>query len=136
MNLNLNLNRLITFYLYKLKYVHNITMQKYTAYDVYQLNFLFLHCRDSLIVAVLNCATSVFAGFVIFSVIGFMSVKTGQPIETVAGSGMHLWNHFVITKWYKFIKTVAGINMLEEIILYRGIRIWCICWSMICLNLF
>ena len=44
-------------------------------------------CRDVLIVAVLNCATSIFAGFVIFSVIGFMSVSTGVPVEKVVTSG-------------------------------------------------
>ena len=43
--------------------------------------------RDVLIVAVLNCATSIFAGFVIFSVIGFMSVSTGVPVEKVVTSG-------------------------------------------------
>lgn len=43
--------------------------------------------RDTLIVAILNCATSVFAGFVIFSVTGYMAVKTGQSVEAVADIG-------------------------------------------------
>ncbi|KAK2161133.1 hypothetical protein NP493_1600g00028 [Ridgeia piscesae] len=43
--------------------------------------------RDVLIVAILNCLTSVFAGFVIFSVMGFMSVRTGIPVEKVVSSG-------------------------------------------------
>jgi len=45
--------------------------------------------RDSVIVSLINCATSVFGGFVIFSVLGFMSVKTGVPVEHVATDGLH-----------------------------------------------
>ena len=43
--------------------------------------------RDAVIVAVLNCATSVFAGFVIFAVIGFMANETGQLVKDVAADG-------------------------------------------------
>ncbi|XP_070554260.1 sodium- and chloride-dependent glycine transporter 1-like [Ptychodera flava] len=46
--------------------------------------------RDSLIVALCNCGTSVFAGFVIFSVIGFMAYDTQVPIEKVADEGAGL----------------------------------------------
>ena len=38
-------------------------------------------------VPVLNCFTSFFAGFVVFSVLGFMSHQTGVPIERVATGG-------------------------------------------------
>ena len=44
-------------------------------------------CRDAVIVSLINCATSVFGGFVIFSVLGFMSVKTGVPVKHVATDG-------------------------------------------------
>lgn len=43
--------------------------------------------RDSIIVPLLNCGTSIFAGFVVFSVIGFMSHQTGLPVSTVATDG-------------------------------------------------
>nr|XP_026691008.1 sodium-dependent proline transporter-like [Ciona intestinalis] len=43
--------------------------------------------RDTLIVSLGNCATSVFAGFVIFSVIGHMAFKVGQNVEDVIDQG-------------------------------------------------
>jgi len=46
-----------------------------------------LHCRDSVLVSVINCATSFLGGFVIFSVLGFMSHKTGVPVADVADDG-------------------------------------------------
>ncbi|KAG1654095.1 Sodium- and chloride-dependent glycine transporter 1 [Nymphon striatum] len=43
--------------------------------------------RDALMVPIINCGTSVFAGLVIFSVIGFMSHVTNSPIEKVVSQG-------------------------------------------------
>ena len=40
-----------------------------------------------MIVAIINCSTSVFAGFVIFSVIGYLAQRTGVPIDKVAKAG-------------------------------------------------
>ena len=44
-------------------------------------------CRDALIIPLINCGTSFFAGFAVFSTLGFMSTKTGLPIEKVAVQG-------------------------------------------------
>ena len=44
--------------------------------------------RDSVVVSIINCATSFFGGFVIFSVLGFMSFKTGVPVAVVAKDGL------------------------------------------------
>lgn len=42
---------------------------------------------DSIFVPILNCGTSIFAGFVVFSILGFMSYKTGLPVSSVATGG-------------------------------------------------
>lgn len=43
--------------------------------------------RDAIMVSCINCGTSVFGGFVIFSVIGFMSAATGVTVAEAATSG-------------------------------------------------
>lgn len=51
------------------------------------LFFVSSPCRDTIIVTCTNSATSIFAGFVIFSVIGFMAHELKVPIEKVADEG-------------------------------------------------
>lgn len=56
---------------------------------VVSYSFLFNY-RDSILVAVINCGTSVFAGLAIFSVLGFMSEVTNRPVQEVAADGQIL----------------------------------------------
>ncbi|XP_033106887.1 sodium- and chloride-dependent glycine transporter 1-like isoform X2 [Anneissia japonica] len=46
--------------------------------------------RDALVVPLINCFTSFYAGFVVFSTLGFMSAKTGIPIQNVSTTGPDL----------------------------------------------
>ena len=43
--------------------------------------------RDGLIIPLINCMTSFYGGFVIFSVLGFMAKEKGVSVEAVADEG-------------------------------------------------
>ena len=52
---------------------------------------LYLHdYRDTLIVCFGNCLTSVFAGFAIFSILGFLALELGVDVEDVVKGGTGL----------------------------------------------
>jgi solute carrier family 6 amino acid transporter-like protein 5/7/9/14 len=53
------------------------------SYNQFKNNTL----RDSLIVPIVNILTSIYAGFVIFSVLGYMAVQKGVEVKDVAASG-------------------------------------------------
>ncbi|XP_039248942.1 sodium-dependent proline transporter-like [Styela clava] len=55
----------------------------FSSYNKFNNNIV----RDTLIVSIGNCATSIFAGFVIFSVLGHMAFKQRVMVEDVADTG-------------------------------------------------
>ena len=60
---------------------------KINCYVKFTMMFYFL--RDSLIVSIGNCLTSVFAGFVIFSFLGYLADQEETTVDGVVDSGKH-----------------------------------------------
>jgi hypothetical protein len=60
--------------------------------SLHQVPLLFLY-RDTLIVSLINCGTSVFSGFVIFSMMGFMAHELGLEVKDVVKSGELSFNY-------------------------------------------
>lgn len=58
-------------------------MKKYRLYDCFTLP-----PRDCFWLCLLNSGTSFVAGFVVFSVLGFMAEKQGVTVDAVAESGI------------------------------------------------
>lgn len=52
------------------------------------LRYIVLFDRDSLIVGIGNICTSIFAGFVIFSIIGYLAHDLQMPIDKVVDQGL------------------------------------------------
>ena len=46
--------------------------------------------RDAVLISIFNSLTSIYAGFVVFSVLGFLSESTNKPIELVVTEGIKL----------------------------------------------
>ena len=47
----------------------------------------FFFLSDAIVVSVMDCLTSIFAGLVIFSIIGYMASELGKDVSEVAAEG-------------------------------------------------
>ncbi|CAF0707877.1 unnamed protein product [Brachionus calyciflorus] len=74
-----------------------------SSYNNFNTNIL----RDTILVTVSNCFTSIFAGFVIFAYMGYISFKTGHEISDVIQAGQGL--AYVV---YPFaVTTIKGAHL-------------------------
>lgn len=68
--------------------------------NIFCFSFLYVF-RDAMIVPIINCGTSIFAGFVIFSVLGFMAHTAGTTVDEVVKQGDY--GIFIVSILSRFI---------------------------------
>ena len=64
------------------------------------LNFV-LFCRDAIMINIVSFFTSLYAGFAVFSIIGFMANEAGIDVEKVIDSGNNN-SVFVCNLWSRY----------------------------------
>ncbi|XP_074652223.1 sodium- and chloride-dependent GABA transporter 2-like [Tubulanus polymorphus] len=69
-----------TFYSYAIGYGALTALGSYNKFN----NNVYRQC---ILVAIINCSTSLYAGFAVFCALGFMAKQQGVPIQDVASSG-------------------------------------------------
>ena len=74
-----------------------------------------LFFRDAILFACANSGTSIFAGFVIFSVLGYMAHQQGTTVDKVAESGH--W-HAIILYSFSPIRYICTVEVLLKHISY------------------
>ncbi|PNF19249.1 Sodium-dependent noradrenaline transporter [Cryptotermes secundus] len=87
----------------------------YASYNTFHNNCL----RDCLVTTAVNCFTSFFSGFVIFTYLGFMSHKQGIPISSVATEGPGL----VFQVYPEAVATLPGSNFWSMLFFFMLIML-------------
>jgi NSS family neurotransmitter:Na+ symporter len=67
--------------------------------------------KNSILTAVINCGYSLFAGFAVFSVLGFMAVSEGKPIQEVVSKSIGL----AFVAYPKAVSMIPGGNLFGAI---------------------
>lgn len=55
--------------------------------------------RDTIIVAFVNCVSSILSGFTVFSILGFMAHITNQDVENVVDQGKSDGIRVMVPRW-------------------------------------
>ncbi|KAL0277756.1 UNVERIFIED_CONTAM: hypothetical protein PYX00_004932 [Menopon gallinae] len=87
----------------------------YASYNEFHNNCF----RDCLVTTAVNCFTSFFSGFVIFTYLGFMSHKHGVPISSVATEGPGL----VFQVYPEAVSTLPGSNFWSMLFFFMLIML-------------
>ncbi|XP_054905309.1 sodium- and chloride-dependent GABA transporter ine [Poeciliopsis prolifica] len=84
-----------------------ISMASYNKFYQWTAKFNLLFCRDVLIISLVNSFTSILAGLVIFSAIGYMSFKHNLPVDNIATDGPGL----VFVVYPEVLSTMPGYQI-------------------------
>ncbi len=73
--------------------------------------------KDSFLTSIINSGISLFAGFVVFGILGYMSVQTGTPVQDVAVAGPSLAfvvfpKALALMPWAGFFSAVFFLTLL------------------------
>ena len=66
--------------------IHDTFFYNISRYIVSYYEYLFIF-RDALLISIVNSSTSIFAGFVIFAIVGNMAALQGKKVPDVASQG-------------------------------------------------
>ena len=66
--------------------------------------------RDSLVVALGDCLTSIFGGVVIFAILGYMAHELRVPIDEVATQGKHSLLHPLLLLYLHFLSPLSSFS--------------------------
>ncbi|XP_050293388.1 sodium-dependent noradrenaline transporter-like [Anthonomus grandis grandis] len=87
----------------------------YASYNTFHNNCY----RDCIITTIVNCFTSFFSGFVIFTYLGYMSYKQGVDIKYVATEGPGL----VFQVYPEAVATLSGSNLWSVLFFFMLIMV-------------
>lgn len=89
--------------------MYNVLINNKTHYMIVEVlqydGLLYFSFRDCFYLCLMNSATSVVAGFAIFSILGFMTYEQGVDIADVAESGKCSFSCFLLLFFYSISLT-------------------------------
>ena len=86
--------------------------QKYSVTRNF-MKCIFMPNRDSLIVSLGNCLTSFFAGFVVFSFLGYLADQEQTSVKDVTDSGNYFSSSFYLLLFIYYV-IISSIQKLDS----------------------